>query len=185
MGNPLKDGLSLLAQHDDPKYWIEQALLNMGPAELTQAIETKQNIIINFFDSKSLNFPGFRKRARALLDKNWDQIEHFLLDPKNTLEMLEQVEGNIEIIGTDEGIDYVNQMCVGAYYWIREFVYQERQHLMEALQEEPDLPLLTFREVSKLYNIEEDMFAYLLNKFEQEGVISIYIRLNKKYRKEA
>lgn len=181
----LKDGMSVLAQHDDPEYWIEQAIMNMGPSELKQAVETNENIITNFFNTKYLNFPGIRKRSRAILNKNWDKIEYLLLTPENTMNLLEQVEGNLEIIGTDEGIEYVNNMCINAYFWIREFVYQEQKNLLEALQEEPNMPLKTFREIAQCFNIGEDAFKHILNNFEQTGKIDIYIVLNKPHRKES
>lgn len=179
----LTEGMSVLSKHDDPEYWIQQAITNMGPEELKQAIETNQNILINFFNTKYLNFPGIRKRSRAILDKNWDKIEHLLLTPENTMNLLEQVEGNLEIIGTDEGIAYVNNMCVNAYFWIREFVYQEQKNLLEALQEEPTIPLKTFREIAEYFKIGDDAFKHILNNFEQTGKIDIYIVLNKSHRK--
>lgn len=180
----LKEGMQILAQHDDPEWWISQAVLKLTPDRLKEAIETNENAIISLFQTKYLNFPGVRRRSCAILDKNWNRVESLLLEPSKVRELLETIEGNAEIVETDEGIAYVNGMCYDAYYWIREFVYHEKKDLIEALRESSVMPLADFRQVANFYNIPEEMFTHILQDLQTGGVAEIYITITKQYQKE-
>jgi hypothetical protein len=182
----LKDGMSVLAQHDDPQWWIEQALIKLTPDRLKIAIKNNENAIINLFlDNKFyMNFPGIRRRSRAILDANWDRVESYLLNPANARELLETIPGNTEIIETDQGIEYLNNMCHDAYNWIREFVYHEERDLVDILRETPTMPLMDFKEISNHYQISEERFTQIINNLQANGAIEIYINLNKKFRKK-
>lgn len=175
----MKGSFKTLLQKENPEYWIKAALANLTPDRIIDSMEKGYNPIINFFDTKYLNLPGIKSRARAILRNNWGHIDFYLLNPENTKTELLKHEGNSEILNTEPGTQYLNNMCSEAYSFIRELTFEERIIMLNTLKAQPRISLTDYSEICGLDGIPGEMIDKIIREFQSQGVLQIYVELNR------
>jgi len=175
----VKRFLKLLMAHEDPKFWINEAIKKIDLEKLKEYIKTGKNPLVNFLEHEYMKFPLVEERIRELLATNWATVEYYLLDPNNLKEELAKREDIAKsgILERDETAKYLNKICNEAYWILREFVYKEREHILEILKTKPKIRLRDLIEVAGIYGINLDMAQKILSDFEKQGIIAIYVEL--------
>lgn len=172
-----------LIKNKNVDYWIKEAISQMTPIRLKECIVVRENFVISFFDTNYLNIPGIRSLAKDRLHNDWSTLEHYLLNPINMKEALEKNDGNWGLLETDAGSEYINSVGIGAYEWLREFVYEEQKKVKEILRENPTILFKDLRELCGVVKIPKERFIDIMRMLEIEGVVKIYVQLDEKHRK--
>lgn len=180
--NSMLDIVSLI-KNKDVDYWIKESLKQMTPERLKECITTQENFVIKFFDTNYLNIPGIRSLAKDRLHNDWKVIEHYLLNPINMKESLEKNDGNWGLLETDIGSEYINWVGIDAYEWLREFVYREKEKVLEILEANPVILFKTLEELCSAVGISQERYVEIMRMFGSKDIINIYVELSDKHRK--
>ena len=170
--------------HDDPEWWYNQLvrkLQEITPEQLEEAVATNRNLVTEFLDHDYLKIPLVEERARELLAKNWTYVQDFLKDPKNIREILMQNPKIAEsgILEKPETQEYLRRIAIDAYYVLREFVFKEREKMLQILMSKPKIPLRDLLEVAPMVGVNQQMAAQIINQFEKEGLVDIIVELKR------
>jgi len=175
----VKKFLKLLMSQEDPRFWISEGIKKLDVQRIKEYVKTGKNPFVEFLEHDYMKFPLVEERVREILAANWQTVEYYLTDPSHIREELEKNEEikKSGILDSEETAKYLNKVCKETYWVLREFVYKERQHLLEILQTKPKIRLKDLVEVAQIYGVNPEMIQKILADFEKQGIVGIYVEL--------
>ena len=170
-------GMTIIKQ--DPEYWIQKTMEHLTPDVLRKDIETGQNPFLEHFNSKYLKLEAVQNKIRGVLNANWQIIEFYFLSPTNLKNKICEDADKVEIMNTDEGVRWLNNVSEQTHAFLREFTYKEMDTLLKLLKQQEVMVRQELFEIMEAVGVPKDRVEKFIDELIKRGIVVEYVKLNR------